>query len=72
MQVQEGHGGQLASLPCVVSTGSAGGLTRGQLVVRRSLDKEMRNKPLVSSVSVLEKSHEFVQVKFAISGEVIS
>jgi hypothetical protein len=29
------------------------------------------NRPLVSSVSVLEKSHEFIQVKFAVSGEVI-
>jgi hypothetical protein len=39
----------LASLPCVVSTGSAGGLARGQLVVRRSLASE-RNRTSVSSV----------------------
>lgn len=66
MQVQV-PGGQLASLPCVVSAGSAGGLTRGQLVVRRSLDRGTRNRPSVNSVSVLEKSHELTQ-----SGEVIS
>jgi len=45
---------------------------RGQMVVRCYLNRGIRNIPLVSSVSVLEKSHEFTQVKFAISGKVIS